>query len=65
MKMVGLGGKDSFPMGYMIIRVQVDGVAGYNKEEIALVIEDSSRFGMGECQGSLQTGDPPSCCRGH
>ena len=44
MKMAGLGGKDSFLMGYVIIRVQVDGVMGYNEEQIALVIQDLSRF---------------------
>ena len=42
--MVGLGGMHTCPMGYMIIRVQVDGVGGYNKDQIALVIPDSSKF---------------------
>ena len=32
------------PLGYVIIWVQVDGVQGYDKEQIALVIPDLSNF---------------------
>ena len=32
------------PLGYVIIQVQVDGVQGYDKDEIALVIPDLSNF---------------------
>ena len=31
-------------MGYVIIRVQVDGVQGYDEDQIALVIPDLSNF---------------------
>ena len=32
------------PLGYIIIWVQVDGVQGYNEDQIALVIPDLSNF---------------------
>ena len=32
------------PMGCVIIRVQVDGVQGYDEDQIALVIPDLSNF---------------------
>ena len=32
------------PLGYVIIWVQVDGVQGYDKHQIALVILDLSNF---------------------
>ena len=35
----------SWPLGYIIIRVQVEGVWGYNKDQVALVIPDSTGFG--------------------
>ena len=41
---VGLGNTYTRPLGYMVIRVQVDGVWGYNEDQIALVIPDFSNF---------------------
>ena len=41
---VGLGNAYSRPLGYIIIQVQVDGVQGYDKDQIALVIPDLSTF---------------------
>ena len=41
---VGLGNALSQPMGYVIIWVQVDGVQGYDEDQIALVIPDLSNF---------------------
>ena len=32
-------------LGYVIIRVKVEGVKGYNKDQVALVIPDSTTFG--------------------
>ena len=32
------------PLGYIIIWVQVDGVQGYDEDQIALVIPDASNF---------------------
>ena len=34
------------PLGYVIIWVQVDGVQGYDKDKIALVILDLSNFAV-------------------
>ena len=41
---VGLGNAYTRLLGYMVIRVQVDGVWGYNEDQIALVIPDFSNF---------------------
>ena len=41
---VGLGNAYTHLLGYMVIRVQVDGVWGYNEDQIALVIPDISNF---------------------
>ena len=41
---IGLGNTYTGPLGYIIIRVQVDRVQGYNKDLIALVILDLSNF---------------------
>ena len=41
----GFRGVFSWPLSYIIIRVQVDGVWGYDKDQVALVIPDSTVFG--------------------
>ena len=41
---MGLGNAYIRPLGYVIIQVQVDGVQGYNEDQIALVILDLSNF---------------------
>ena len=41
---VGLGNAYTCPLGYVIVWVQVDGIQGYDKEQIALVISDESKF---------------------
>ena len=41
---VGLGNTYTRPLGYIIIWVQVDGVQGYDEDQIALVILDLSNF---------------------
>ena len=41
---VGLGNAYTRPLGYIVIWVQVDGVQGYDKDQIALVILDLSNF---------------------
>ena len=41
---VGLGNALTQPMGYVVIRVQVDGVQGCGENQIALVILDLSNF---------------------
>ena len=33
------------PLGYVIVRVQVVGVQGYDKDQVVLVIPDSTAFG--------------------
>ena len=41
----GFGGLFSWPLGYIIIRAQVEGVQGYDKDQVALVVPDSTTFG--------------------
>ena len=41
---IGLGNAYTRPLGYIIIQVQVDGVQGYDEDQIALVILDLSNF---------------------
>ena len=41
----GFRGVFSWPLGYVIIRVQVEGVQGYNEDQVALVVPDSIVFG--------------------
>ena len=41
---VGLGNAYTRPLGYVVIWVQVDGVWGYDEDQIALVIPDFSKF---------------------
>ena len=41
---MGLGNAYTRLLGYVIIWVQVDGVQGYDEDQIALIIPDFSRF---------------------
>ena len=41
---MGLGNAYTRLLGYMVIQVQVDGVWGYDEDQIALVIPDFSNF---------------------
>ena len=46
LKISGFGGLFSWPLGYVMIRVQVEGVKGYNEDQVALVIPDLTAFGL-------------------
>ena len=41
---VGLGNALTWPIDYIIIRIQVDGVQGYDDDQTDLVIPDLSNF---------------------
>ena len=41
---IGLGNAYTRPLDYVVIWVQVDGVWGYDEDQIALVIPDFSNF---------------------
>ena len=43
---IGLGNAYTRPLGYVVIRVQVDGVWGYAEDQIALIILDFSNFAV-------------------
>ena len=41
---VGLGNAYTWPLGYVIVWVQVDRVQGYDEDQIALVVLDELKF---------------------
>ena len=43
--LVGLGGWRTCPLGFVITRLQVKGVAGYDEDIVFLVVPDGSNFG--------------------
>ena len=43
---IGLGNAYTRLLGYVVIQVQVDGVQGYNEDQIALILPDFSNFAM-------------------
>ena len=43
---VGLGNAYTRPLGYVVIWVQLDGVWGYDEDQIALIILDFSNFAV-------------------
>ena len=45
LNMNSFGRLSAQPLGYVIIRVQVEGVQGYNKDQVVLVIPDPTDFG--------------------
>ena len=45
LKINGFGGLYSWPLGYVIIRVQVERVEGYDEDQVVLVIPDLTTFG--------------------
>ena len=46
---MGLGNAYTWPLGYVIVWVQVDGVQGYDEDQIALVVPDELKFGKWIC----------------
>ena len=40
----GLGGCRTRPEGYVVIRIRIDEVSGYDEDQIALVVKDDSDF---------------------
>ena len=45
LNLVGLGGKCTSPLGFVILHMQVWGVAGYDKDAVFLVVPNESEFG--------------------
>ena len=43
--LVGLGGQRTCPLGFVIARLQVREVAGYDEDIVFLVVPDESAFG--------------------
>ena len=45
LNLVGLGGKHTSPLGFVILHVQVQGIAGYDEDTVFLVVPNESDFG--------------------
>ena len=45
MNLVGLGRKHTSPLRFIILHVQVQGIAGYDKDAVFLVVPNESKFG--------------------
>ena len=56
---MSLGNAYTHPLGYIIVWVQVDGVQGYDKDQVALVIPDESKFVEWV---AIILGTPTICC---
>ena len=41
--LIGMGGK-AHPLGYVVIRVQVEGVPEYDEDQVAFVVDDNTTF---------------------
>ena len=42
--LIGLGGAQTHPLGFMILRVQVNKITGYNEDIVFLIVPDESDF---------------------
>ena len=45
LNLVGLGGKRICPLGFVILRMQVQGIAGYDEDAVFLMVPDELEFG--------------------
>ena len=43
--LMGLGGMHTSPLGFVILRIQVQGIAGYDEDVVFLVVPNKSDFG--------------------
>ena len=46
--LMGLGGKCTSPLRFVILRMQVQGITGYDEDAVFLVVPDESEFGRTE-----------------
>ena len=46
LNLVGLGGKCTSPLGFVILHVQVRGIAGYDEDTVFLMVPNKSDFGQ-------------------
>ena len=45
LNLMGLGGKHTSPLGFVILHMQVQGIAVYDEDMVFLVVPDKSEFG--------------------
>ena len=45
LNLVGLGGKCTSPLGFVMLRIQVQGIAGYDEDAVFLVVPNKLDFG--------------------
>ena len=41
----GIGGACTGVLGYVVFRVQIEGIPSYDEEQVVLVMEDDTKFG--------------------
>ena len=46
LNLMGSGGKRTIPLGFVILRVQVQGISGYDEDVVFLVVPNESDFGQ-------------------
>ena len=40
----GVGGAHTGPMGYVVIKIQIEGVPSYREHQVFLVVDDNSAY---------------------
>ena len=45
LNLMGLGGKHTSPLGFVILCMQVQGITGYDEDTVFLVVSNESEFG--------------------
>ena len=48
LNLMGLGRKCTSPLGFVILHVQMQGITGYDKDAVFLVVPDEGPFGCGD-----------------
>ena len=59
----GAGGKCTEPLGYVMIRVQIPYAPSYDKDQVALIVEDPSLFSQ-RCPHDTRNSDHIPGCPG-
>ena len=66
LNLVGLGTMRTHPLGFVILRVQVNEITGYNEDVVFLMVPDESRVFLVSpyCDWDLYTGEDHQCYQG-
>ena len=64
LNLVGLGGTKTHPLGFVILRVQVNEIAGYDKDVVFLMVPDAVFPACPYCDWDLYAGEDRQCYQG-